>query len=492
MATEAVGTRQSHFAGQLVDFDFRSPSLGHPGLAAKAVLATVDTVVMLASSLVVMLVVARLGGWGPGDWRRHLALLVLSVPVWPTVFVQHKLYTTRFVARLIDEVRRGAHAIFIGIVALVVIASLFDLAISRGYFAGLLVVGNLALGAERYAARRIFARRRYRGASTKRVLLVGTSAEAQALAAMFVIEKHLGYEVVAFVDDDPDAPETIDGIPVYHQSEDLVELADAKEAQGVIIATTAMSLERSNRLVRELSEARLHVEITWPLRDIASHRLTVRPLGRFPVAYVEPVARYGWRTAAKRSFDLLLAGLSLVLASPFLLCAAVAIKLTSPGPVLFRQTRVGQHARPFEVLKLRTMVIDAEARLAELDKLNEADGPMFKMSGDPRITRVGRWLRRASFDELPQLWNVMRGEMSLVGPRPALASEMAEWDPELYNRLRVKPGITGMWQVNGRSNTSFADYQRLDLYYVDNWSILVDVGILAKTLPVVLSSRGAM
>lgn len=131
MATEAVGMRQSHFAGQLVDFDFRSPSLGHPGLAAKVVLATVDTVVMLASSLVVMLVVARLGGWGPGDWRRHLALLVLSVPVWPTVFVQHKLYTTRFVARLIDEVRRGAHAIFIGIVALVVIASLFDLAISR-------------------------------------------------------------------------------------------------------------------------------------------------------------------------------------------------------------------------------------------------------------------------------------------------------------------------------------------------------------------------
>lgn len=300
MATEAVGTRQSHFAGQLVDFDFRSPSLGHPGLAAKVVLATVDTVVMLASSLVVMLVVARLGGWGPGDWRRHLALLVLSVPVWPTVFVQHKLYTTRFVARLIDEVRRGAHAIFIGIVALVVIASLFDLAISRGYFAGLLVVGNLALGAERYAARRIFARRRYRGASTKRVLLVGTSAEAQALAAMFVIEKHLGYEVVAFVDDDPDAPETIDGIPVYHQSEDLVELADAKEAQGVIIATTAMSLERSNRLVRELSEARLHVEITWPLRDIASHRLTVRPLGRFPVAYVEPVAlRLADRSEAK-------------------------------------------------------------------------------------------------------------------------------------------------------------------------------------------------
>ena len=168
------------------------------------------------------------------------------------------------------------------------------------------------------------------------------------------------------------------------------------------------------------------------------------------------------------------------------------MKLTSPGPVLFRQTRVGQYARPFEVLKLRTMVLDAEARLAALGELNEADGPMFKMAHDPRITRVGGFLRRTSLDELPQLWNVARGQMSLVGPRPALPSEMVEWDSELYNRLRVKPGITGMWQVNGRSGSSFADYQRLDLYYVDNWSILVDVGILAKTLPAVLSSRGAM
>ena len=279
---------------------------------------------------------------------------------------------------------------------------------------------------------------------------------------------------------------------MHSNIDDLVPLADANQAQGVIIASTALSLERSNHLVRELSEAGLHVEITWPLRDIASNRLTVRPLGRFPVAYVEPVARYGWRRLAKRTFDVVLSGTGLLIVSPFLAIAALAVKLTSPGPVLFRQTRVGQHARPFEVLKLRTMVVDAEDRLEDLSRLNEADGPMFKMSDDPRITRVGAILRKTSIDELPQLWNVVKGEMSLVGPRPALPSEMAEWDSELYNRLRVKPGITGMWQVNGRSESSFADYQRLDLYYVDNWSILVDAGILAKTLPVVLSSRGAM
>ncbi len=492
MTIDTVGQRAPNFTGQLVDFDFGTRPPGRSGKAAKAALATVDSVTMLAASLIVMIVAGRLGGWGPSTWRQHLLLLALSVFVWPTVFVQHKLYTTRFVSRLLDEVRRGVHAIFIGIVVLVVMGALADLDLSRAYLAGLLVVGNVALATERYGARRIFARRRSRGASTKRVLVVGTGTEARALGAMFATDKHLGYEVVAFVDDGPGAPESIDGVPVDRRRDDLVALAAARGAQGVIIAASMMSLERSNQVVRELSEAGLHVEITWPLRDIASDRLTVRPLGRFPVAYVEPMQRYGWRRVAKRTFDLLLAGIGLIIASPVLVAAAIVVKLTSPGPVLFRQTRVGQHARPFEVLKLRTMDVDAEERLADLGRLNEADGPMFKMRGDPRITPVGRWLRRTSFDELPQLWNVVRGEMSLVGPRPALASEMAAWDPELYNRLRVKPGITGMWQVNGRSETSFADYQRLDLYYVDNWSILVDVGILARTLPVVLSSRGAM
>ncbi|MCB1026851.1 MAG: sugar transferase [Microthrixaceae bacterium] len=487
-----VGARAPENPDQLVDFDFQSRTLRRTGAWAKVALATADTLTMLATSLLVMAATAQFSDWGAGSWQTHLWLLAASVPIWPTVFVQHKMYGTRFVTRLLDETRRAAHAIFIGIVALVVIAALTKLDVSRAYLAALWIFGNLALGFERYVARRIFARRRSRGASMKRVLVIGTSTEALALRRMFMTERHLGYDVVAFVDDDPKAPAAIDGIPVHSNIDDLVPLADANQAQGVIIASTALSLERSNHLVRELSEAGLHVEITWPLRDIASNRLTVRPLGRFPVAYVEPVARYGWRRLAKRTFDVVLSGTGLLIVSPFLAIAALAVKLTSPGPVLFRQTRVGQHARPFEVLKLRTMVVDAEDRLEDLSRLNEADGPMFKMSDDPRITRVGAILRKTSIDELPQLWNVVKGEMSLVGPRPALPSEMAEWDSELYNRLRVKPGITGMWQVNGRSESSFADYQRLDLYYVDNWSILVDAGILAKTLPVVLSSRGAM
>ena len=159
--------------------------------------------------------------------------------------------------------------------------------------------------------------------------------------------------------------------------------------------------------------------------------------------------------------------------------------------MVFKQERIGRNGRRFKVLKLRTMVVDAEARLAAIAHLNEADGPLFKVKDDPRITRVGRFLRKTSLDELPQLVNVMRNEMSMVGPRPALPREVLEWDEELRNRLRVRPGITGMWQVNGRSDTSFEDYQRLDLYYVDNWSLVTDLLIVLKTVPAVLFSRGA-
>jgi len=174
-----------------------------------------------------------------------------------------------------------------------------------------------------------------------------------------------------------------------------------------------------------------------------------------------------------------------------LLVAAIAIKLDSRGPVLFKQSRVGRDSEPFAILKLRSMVQDAEAQLIDLAHANEADGPLFKIKDDPRITRVGRLIRRTSIDEIPQLWNVLKGEMSLVGPRPALRHETEAWDPLLTQRLRVKPGLTGMWQVNGRSESSFEDYTRLDLYYVDNWSLLTDIAILAKTVPVVMTSRGA-
>jgi lipopolysaccharide/colanic/teichoic acid biosynthesis glycosyltransferase len=201
--------------------------------------------------------------------------------------------------------------------------------------------------------------------------------------------------------------------------------------------------------------------------------------------------RQGWRAAAKRTLDVSLAGTALVLASPVLLTAMALVRRGSSGPALFRQTRVGRDGTPFTILKLRTMVVDAEEQRHALLERNEADGPLFKLTDDPRVTPVGRVLRKLSIDELPQLLNVVRGDMSLVGPRPALPSEVADWPPGLDERLRVRPGITGLWQISGRSDCSFDEYARYDLYYVDNWSLATDVAILVRTVPQVVLGSGA-
>lgn len=460
------------------------------GWNVKAVLVLADTLTMCLAGIAAFGLQSSIGGWSGSVLRGHIMLVAVSTVIWPIVFAQHKLYASRFVTRMFDETRRVVHAIFMGVVALVVVGALLHVEVSRPFVAELFVLGVLFVGAERYAFRQWFRRRRRRGQSFRPVLMVGTTVEALAIYEMVKSMPTLGYRVVGFVDDEARSSE-IDGVPVIGGLGQVTTVARSMGAQGVIIAASALTLERSNHLVRELSESGLHVEITWPLRDVAAHRLTVRPLGRFPVAYVEPVERHGWRSVAKRAFDVSLASLGVLVTMPIWVATAVAIKVTSPGPVFFAQERVGRWGRTFRVFKFRSMVVDAEDRLADLMADNEADGPLFKMRHDPRITRVGRFIRKTSIDELPQLLNVLRGEMSLVGPRPALPSEAALWGEDLYNRLRVVPGITGMWQVSGRSDASFADYERLDLYYVDNWSILVDLAILLRTVPVVLSSRGA-
>jgi exopolysaccharide biosynthesis polyprenyl glycosylphosphotransferase len=210
-----------------------------------------------------------------------------------------------------------------------------------------------------------------------------------------------------------------------------------------------------------------------------------------PDAELSP-AWAGWQVRAKRALDIVLAVIGLVVLAPVMALVALAIKLDSPGPIVFRQTRCGKDGRTFTFLKFRGMVVDAEARLAELARLNEADGPIFKIKHDPRVTRVGRFIRRTSLDELPQLWNVLRGEMSLVGPRPPLPSEVARYEPWQRDRLRVVPGITGMWQTHGRSElSSFAAMVRLDFEYMRRWSIWLDVQLLVQTVLTVVSTKGA-
>ena len=457
----------------------------------KLVLLLADAGAILAAAAVTALALkARLAHGSPAASKLWWSA-VAALPLWLCLFANQRLYNIRFIGRRIDEFRRIVNATVLSTFAVTLVATVGHTLLPRSGIVMLAVIACVTTCIEREVARRTFRRLRARGRMVRQVIVVGANPEGQDIAAMLQSEPWLGYQAVGFVDDDAQTTEPVPGVPLLGAIADLPDLIDRYANPSVIVAATAVASSVINRLARDMLESGVHVELSSALRDISSQRLTVRPLGRFPVVYLEPAVRGGWRAVAKRTFDIFGAGLTLVAVSPILLAAMVAVKLDSPGPILFRQVRVGRNGTPFSVLKLRSMVADAEDHLNEILDLNEVDGPLFKLADDPRITRVGRIIRTSSIDELPQLWNVLRGEMSLVGPRPALPHEAEEWDQLLHQRLRVKPGITGMWQVSGRSDASFEDYTRLDLFYVDNWSLATDLAILAKTVPVVAFGRGA-
>jgi exopolysaccharide biosynthesis polyprenyl glycosylphosphotransferase len=430
------------------------------------------------------------GTFGPdlytGAGADHLLVGLVALPVWLMLFARGRLYNARFIDRRTDEIRRIASATTTVVLVMMAISYALGLPVSRLWLALTFVFAVTLMSAEREIVRRTFRTLRTSGRLQRSVVIVGSNDEAVALGALLDRDTTLGYQVVGFVNDDEDLADGTLG-PVG----ETLDLVRRTGAHSVIISASATSVETSNVLVRELIRRGIHVELSSTLRDIAAHRLTVRPLGRFPVVYIEPCQSGGWRAFAKRSFDLTASLVALLVIAPLAAAVAVAVKLDSSGPVLFRQKRVGRDGKIFEIQKFRTMIQGAEDLVVELREQNEADGPLFKLKADPRTTRIGRFLRRTSLDELPQLMNVVKGEMSLVGPRPALPEEVMAWPAPLHDRLRVQPGITGMWQVSGRSNSSFEDYSRLDRYYVDNWSLVTDVIIIIKTIPVVLFGRGA-
>jgi len=242
-------------------------------------------------------------------------------------------------------------------------------------------------------------------------------------------------------------------------------------------------------LISLLEQHGVHIQVSNGLHGMSHRRLRATPVAYQSLYYLEPADSSSPQLMVKRAIDLVIAGVTLVLAAPVMGVIALAIKLTDRGPVLFSQQRVGRDGEIFQMLKFRSMVVDAEARLVALkaEAGNERHGPLFKLERDPRVTRLGKFIRATSLDELPQLFNVLRGEMSVVGPRPALPSEVAQFDDRLLDRLQMPPGITGLWQVEARDNPHFGAYRRLDLFYVDNWSLNLDLVILIATFEQVLS-----
>jgi exopolysaccharide biosynthesis polyprenyl glycosylphosphotransferase len=424
----------------------------------------------------------------PVPAEQYLTTGVIMLPVWLAALRGRRLYESRFIGRRVDELRRLVDACLIAVVTIIVVDFMFKVGQARTWVVLLGICSFVALAIHREIVRHHFRARHREGLGLRRVVIVGDNDEALAIEHMLRSDRSLGYAVVGRVVQrsgvhTPDVAGML--------LDDTLRAVKDADAQGVVIAVTALDATVSNELVRALAYSGLHLQLSSALSDVSASRLSMRPMGRIPVVYIEPVTRFGWRPVAKRAFDIVGSLTVLVVTAPLIATAAIAIKLTSPGPVLFSQVRVGRNGSTFRCLKLRTMVPNAEDLLIDLRGRNEADGPLFKMKHDPRVTRVGAFLRTSSIDELPQLWNVLKGEMSLIGPRPAIPSETESWSLDLFDRLRARPGITGMWQVSGRSESSFDEYTRLDLYYVDNWSLLIDVTILIKTIPTVISRRGA-
>ena len=424
----------------------------------------------------------------PVSAEEYFWFFLLSFPVWPLLFTRQYLYRSRHISRSADEAQRVVKAISYGFLALFALSIFSQLILSRALALQAYVLMLLFVGIERSIARYLFKKARTNGENLRNVMIVGKNAEGAFVRDMLDGDASHGYKVLGYLEDY--LPGGLAGL-----ADTPAALATIKEANagGVIIAATGIDVGTSNQLIRTLTENDIHVELSSTLCDIASDRLTIRPLGRFPMVYIEPVERNGWRALAKQFFDYAL-GAALFLATlPILIGAMIGIKATSPGPVFFKQVRVGRDGEEFEVYKLRTMVIDAEAQLDNVRHLNEAKGPIFKIKEDPRITKIGKILRKTSIDELPQFINVLRGEMSIVGPRPALPTEVEQCQPVLRNRLRVQPGITGMWQVGGRldGEGDGDEYGQLDLYYVDNWTLVTDLTIILRTVPAVLLQKGS-
>jgi exopolysaccharide biosynthesis polyprenyl glycosylphosphotransferase len=365
--------------------------------------------------------------------------------------------------------------------------------LSRGFFIYTFLIGPALLVAGRYGLRRALHRARQHGAFAQRTVIVGSGDHVDAVASVFEREAWLGYDVLGALTPASDSTvATPGGVPVLGEVHEAAALIRAYDADVVLVAGGGFDNPQAMRgLVWDLEADDVQVIMAPGVTDVSSERIRVRPVGGLPLLHVDRPRSQEALRWAKRTFDIVCSAVLLTMAAPLLLWTAWKIKRHDGGPVLFRQVRVGQDGSYFTCLKFRSMVVDAERILADLhDQVGYSEG-LFKMQHDPRITKPGRWIRRFSLDELPQLLNVLRGDMSLVGPRPPLPLEVDQYTLTQSRRLRVRPGLTGLWQVSGRSDLSWDESVRLDLYYVDNWSMIQDLAILGRTAGAVLSSRGA-
>lgn len=455
--------------------------------------AALDGLAALLAGLTAIVVtgVVPLGSATPGP---YVAILLLVPFAWVGAVLQSHGYDRKVVGVGADEFRALPRAAvrFLALSAFISWIAYDERPyVSRfvmmTFFVALLVFSLML----RYAVRQHLHSGRWRGQHLSRTVVVGRADAVLTLIQDLQREPVHGLRPVgacAAGDLEP-----LDGIHVESGVHSVLESIDRLEADAVVVASPSeMTGQELRRLSWELEERGIELIVAPGIMEVAGPRLSIRPAANLSLLHVERPALHGSRALAKTAFDRAVAAVLVVVALPVLVVTAVAIKLDSDGPIFFRQKRVGAEGQSFGMLKFRSMVVDAEAQLAGLRaQADDGNGVLFKLHNDPRVTRVGAFLRRYSVDELPQLLNVLKGEMSLVGPRPPLQHEVDDYEPDAVRRLRVRPGLTGLWQVSGRSRLSWDESLRLDLRYVDNWSMMLDLQILWKTARAVFRGDGA-
>lgn len=417
---------------------------------------------------------------------------LLGPPVLVVLLAVARGYEDRFLLAGVEEFRRlGAAG-----AALAAVTSTLALATGAPVLRGpaLVEVPGLVVGVllVHLLARGVLRALRRCGRLQQRVVVIGLERSVAELVRTARSDRGAGFDVVAACVSGPDS-DRIEGVPVLGRPEDVLAVLDVCEADTVILtAWSDVDPQELRRLSWDLEGSGTHLLVAPRLAETSVPRLHLRTVGGLALLDVDEPEFTGVRRVVKIGLDYLLTLAGLMVLAPVMAAVAVAVRVTSPGPVFFRQERIGRHGRPFVMHKFRSMYVDAEQRLADVEHLNEhGNAPLFKLRSDPRVTPVGAFLRRYSLDELPQLFDVLLGRMSLVGPRPPLPTEVARYEEDVRRRLLVRPGITGLWQVSGRSDLSWDESVRLDLHYVENWFLGLDLSIIARTVSAVLTRRGA-
>ncbi len=431
----------------------------------------------------------------------NLILFLAFLLIWHILFSLFGLYGSKRMARRWEEARDIVVATTLGTIVIAAAGLTFRIWVVNRVF--LLLFWLMSAGAvivSRVLIRGALAYARRHGRNTRNLLVIGTNARAVTLAQRIQEKPELGYRILGFADEEWSGLEDFksQGHTLVTDLEELPAYVRRNVVDEIVLALPIRSFHTfASRIAGACEQQGIIVRFMPNIFDLKEAKHSTQELGGDDGALVshDSTITDAWGLAIKRAIDVVISGVAIILLSPVLVLTALLVKLTAPGPIFFIQKRMGRNKRMFDIYKFRTMVVDAEKRLKDLEHLNEANGAVFKIKNDPRITPIGRFLRKTSIDELPQLFNVLKGDMSLVGPRPLQVRDYelfetfcGDWQ---RRRFSVRPGITCLWQIKGRSSTTFEKWMELDLQYIRNWSLWLDLEILAKTVPAVLRGSGA-